>query len=157
MADIETKADIMEWFSDCGDGKSKQGFDIETLSRLVEHGQYDHPASLWSAVYDYSFCARFRANAWFTRTGMVYTCQWAGHEMLLKYMGLTILEVEEAGWVRVSGTTTPSSVQGRFKPSPRQLRAMRHHGVVVDLRDPNRRWLQVSLPDTAPFLSQYEK
>lgn len=157
MADIETPQDILNWFSDTGNGRSKQGFHVDLLTRLVQHGSYEHPGDLWNAIYDHDFCHDFRANAWFTRTGVVYTCGWAKHEMLLRYMGLTISEVEEAGWVRVSGMTAPTSIQGRYRPSPGQISVMRRNGVKVDLRDPNRPWLQKPLPEDAPVITRFEK
>ena len=70
---------------------------------IIEYGNYEKYPDVWNDLIDYNVTDQFRFNAWVTRTGKIYATGWAQHDAVLRIMGLETEEVEDAGWLRVTG------------------------------------------------------
>lgn len=91
-----TKQAIIKWFKD----------NAAALA-IIEYGNYETYPDVWNDLIDYNVTDLFRFNAWVTRTGKIYATGWSQHDQLLRIMGLDPEEVENAGWLRITGQ--PSS------------------------------------------------
>jgi hypothetical protein len=74
---------------------------------IIEYGDYEFYPDIWNNLINYNVTDIFRFNAWITRTGKVYATGFAQHDCLLRIMGLEAVQVEDAGWLRITGQ--PSS------------------------------------------------
>ena len=65
---------------------------------------------------------------WITREGKVYTCQWAGHARMLRYLGMEEYAAEELGWTKV----TVSGVYCQYRKTAAQIRVLQTIGIETD-------------------------
>lgn len=137
MNDFETKADLINWFD--------ERWDRAQVELLVNHGVYSSLGRIWNAILDKGWLsATYNGNAWVTRTGKVWCCNWGTHEFLLGRMGVEAQDVEDFGWVRISTFNGYTRVQIRARPSAAQMRFLKREGLTGLL--PLRRLLEPPPP-----------
>lgn len=137
-----------------------EGFDIEALRRVLAHGVVKSLPYLDMLIEKRGLFGPLTAFCWIARSGRVYTCGYGGHEALLEQMGIYTNTAEEAGWVRVSGlkeAQIPCNVQGRYAPTPQQVRVLKKMGAWEYVEDdPHAVWTRMRLYDDQPVLTDYE-
>lgn len=160
----ETFEQLQRWFIHI------PGFLHKSLAKIIEHAPRDtfyapdytpeNPAPwvswLWHRIVDRKFLYQPKNCFWATRSGMVYSCDWGGHENLLSTMGVGCWEAEQAGWIRVSGTSAPSSIQGRCRPTEQQMRQLKKYGADVYIDSRHDFWMQLTPPEDMPVIDRYE-
>lgn len=141
-----TRQQIIDWFT-----RDNDPFNIKNIISLMDHGNFDTYPNLWNKLLDYNLCGHLALNGWVTRSGRPWPCEFAGHEILVKLMGLETSTVEDAGWIRISGASLKYlTVRSTKRPSLQQARFLRNKGFTNSLMTLPR------LAENDPVILQYE-
>jgi hypothetical protein len=111
-----TKEELIQWF----EGRKNQ----EHVRLLAEHGTYTEIYSLWEDILGWSIHNEASNNMWITPKGKIWSCGFARHTGMARYMGLRESQLEDAGWVKVSSGTA----YGKCRPTAKQARILNDGG-----------------------------
>lgn len=114
-----TKAEILEWFK----GRNSENH----VQLIVECGAFEDYPTLWNEVLDICLHNKASDNMWITPKGKIYSCGFANHARVAKLMGLSEVNLEDAGWVKVSSRTA----YGTVRPTSRQARILNDGGYKI--------------------------
>ena len=154
MTEPTTRQEIIDWFCEPYFRTGEIRYDVEIITQFVDsmlgkpnpnfHDQeiMDIP-TVWDAILSggYGFLwdtserrARDSSSVpplvmcWVTREGKVYTCHWAGHARMLRYLGMTEEDAENLGWLKI----TMTGQYCMFKRSRAQIDTLRRMGLDTD-------------------------
>jgi hypothetical protein len=119
MTAPNTKEELIEWF---GDRKNN-----EHVRLLAEHGKYDDIHFLWEDILEWSIHGEPSPNMWIAPTGKIWSCGFARHTAMARYMGLRESQLEDAGWVKVSS----GRAYGKCRPTAKQARILNQGGYII--------------------------
>ena len=152
---MKTKQEIIDWFCEPHFRTGEIRYDVEIITQFVDsmldkpHPNYRtdimEASEVWNAILEggYGFLwekeyekRKLEDPAWFppkvmcwiTREGKTYTCNWAGHARMLRYLGMKEQAAEDLGWLKV----TMSGEYCMFKRSRAQIDKLRRMGIETD-------------------------
>jgi hypothetical protein len=153
MTEPTTRQEIIDWFCAAHFRTGEIRYDVEIITQFVD-SMLDKPnpnyrteimcaEAVWDAIlsggYGFLWDTPERRNiaagwapplvmSWVTREGKVYTCQWAGHARMLRYMGMKEEDAENLGWLKITRT----GQYCMFKRSRAQIDTLRCMGLDTD-------------------------
>jgi len=95
-----TRDAFIEWFTT--DGEIDAG-----ILKLLDDAEYPDYPHLWNKILELGFSTQPSTNMWITRAGYCYSVRYACHARFAEFIGFKESQLEEAGWIKLSGIGVP--------------------------------------------------